>query len=397
MRYALALTALLLLAAGARAEIAVSANDGKQKRPDDVVWPEPDSISVLDIRDGRIKLLGTVATPATMIGPPDAVAVAKDSSFALVTSGQKLEKGEIVPDDLLQVIDLSVPSNPRVVQTVHAGAQATGVSISPNGRLVLTANTAGDSVSVFRLRNRRLTPAGTVAVEKGSGPTDVFFLKDGKTAVVVGRQNFKLMLLSVDGDTVRDTGKVIISGRAPYGGVATHDGKYMLITNLQGPPLPPSPPAAAGRGRGGRGGRGGGSGSTIAMINVATGQVVAQTPVGNTSEHVTLSPDGKYAAVTILGSASGVTRLSPDFETNRCTLVLLGVGDGTLTRLSDIPGGHWCQGATFAADSRTILLQYAYEHQIAVFHVRDGKLVADPAAAISVGARPGAIATALTR
>ena len=36
-------------------------------------------------------VIGSVGAPASMIGPPTAVAVAPDNSFALVTCGQKLD------------------------------------------------------------------------------------------------------------------------------------------------------------------------------------------------------------------------------------------------------------------------------------------------------------------
>src|SRR5579864_4676309 len=86
----LGLTILLAMSVAASAEIAVSANDGKQVRAGDIVnGPQPDSISVLNISGDHVKLVGSVAAPAAMIGPPAAVAVSKDSRFALVTACQK--------------------------------------------------------------------------------------------------------------------------------------------------------------------------------------------------------------------------------------------------------------------------------------------------------------------
>ena len=127
--------AFLVLCSGAsQAEIAVSANDGKQIRPGDTVTgTTPDSVAVLDFGAGRAKVLGQVAMPAAMIGPPTAVAVARNGAFALVTSCQVMAGDTLVPADTLSVVDLSQPSHPRVIQTLHAGMGASGVSISPDG------------------------------------------------------------------------------------------------------------------------------------------------------------------------------------------------------------------------------------------------------------------------
>ena len=188
---------LLLTAAAARAEIFVSSNDGKQFRADDTIRPEPDTVSVIDVTNGKVKLLGSVAAPVALTGPPNLVAVTRDSRLAIVTSSQKLNGQVLVPDDRVSVIDVSVPSNPRLLQTVQAGSGASGVDISPDGKLVLVASTADDAITLFSLANKKLTRINQIILEKGSGSTDVMFLKDGKTALAVGRMNFRMMLLSV--------------------------------------------------------------------------------------------------------------------------------------------------------------------------------------------------------
>ena len=119
-------------------------------RPGDTITtPQPDSISVLNISDGKVQVLGSVLAPAAMIGPPGSVVLSKDSRFALVTSCQKLDGTKLLPDDLVEVVDLSNPAKPRVVQTAHAGPGASGISISPDGKLALVANTEDPTVTVF--------------------------------------------------------------------------------------------------------------------------------------------------------------------------------------------------------------------------------------------------------
>jgi DNA-binding beta-propeller fold protein YncE len=381
---------LLAMSVAASAEIVVSANDGKQMRPGDTVTrPEPDSISVLRVSGAKVKLLGSVAAPAAMIGPPASVAVSKNSRFALVTACQQLNGDKLVPSDTISVVDLSVPANPRVVQSAHAGPGASGVSLSPNGKLALVANTEDSTISVFSVRGEHIANAGRVQLVAGSRPTDVVFVPDGKTAIVVAQRHSNLEVLSVSGTEVKDTGRAISSGRMPYGAVVTHDGKYVINTNLGG--ASDAPAAAPHRPGGGMARQG-----TVSMANIATGNITASVVVGPTPEHVALSADGRYIAVVVANGTASV-RSAPDFKQVLGLLKIFAVGDGTLTPVAQSDTGHWCQGATFSRDDRTILLQCAAEREIEVFKFNGATLEQDKDATIAMGARPGAISTAFSR
>lgn len=389
---AAALGMLLAMSAAASAEIAVSANDGKQMRPGDTVTqPEPDSVSVLKISDGKVKLLGSVAAPAAMIGPPASVAVSRNSRFALVSACQKFSGDKLVPNDVVSVIDLSVPSNPRVVETAHAGPGASGVSISPNGKLALVANTEDSTISIFTVSGEHITKTGQVQLASGSRPTDVVFTPDGRTAIAVAQRASKLEVLSVKGTKVTDTGRSFSSGRMPYGAVITRDGKYVINTNLGGANDAPATPRRPGRGGGGMSRQG-----TVAMTNIATGKVTASVVVGPTPEHVALSGDGRYIAVVVANGTASV-RSDPKFNQVLGLLKIFAVGDGSLTPVAQSDTGHWCQGATFSQDSKTILLQCAAEREIEVFKFNGTMLEQDKNATIAMGARPGAIATSYSR
>jgi DNA-binding beta-propeller fold protein YncE len=385
---AVAMAALLLASAGAHAELAVSANDGKQMRPHDTInYVEPDSVTVLDITGKGVKRLGTVAAPACMIGSPTAVAVSKDSRFAIVTACQKMENGKLVANDTASVIDLSQPARPRVIQTIHTGNQPGGVSISPNGKLALIANGQDNSVSVFSIAGKTLTAAGTVKLPEKSGPSDVVFTPDGKTAIAVGRGDSQLMILSVNGTQVAYTGRSFSPGRTPYGAVVTHDGKYVINTNLGGATPPPGSPAP---------GRGARRAGTISMSDIASGKVVQSVEVGPTPEHVAMSGDGKYIAVVVANGTASV-RSDPKWDSVLGLLEIYKVGNGTLTPAGRSDTGHWCQGATFSRDNKTLLLQCAAEREIEVFHYDGSTLTWDKGASIPIGARPGSISTAYSR
>src|SRR5689334_118686 len=111
---ALVATSLAGLASfAAHAEIVVTANDGKMvlENGNAVVrkQPLPDTVSVVDLTDGVLKLLGEVPAPASVVGPPPSVAIAPDGSFALVTGAMKVDPADAtktIPDDKLSVIDI---------------------------------------------------------------------------------------------------------------------------------------------------------------------------------------------------------------------------------------------------------------------------------------------------
>jgi DNA-binding beta-propeller fold protein YncE len=394
------------------AQIAVSANDGKQVRPgDDPPGIRADTVSTIDLNQYPPKVLATINVPASMIGPPNAVAVAPDSSFAIVTACQKVDPQDatkLLPADTVSVVDISDPKKPKLIQTAEAGPGASGVSFNSAANLVLVANTGG-TISVFSLAKKKLSKVGDVQLEDGSGPTDVVFSRDGKKAYVVERAGSRLAILNVDGTKVTNTGQSIVTGSSPYGIAITPDGRYGVNTNLQGAidPNATMRRPAGGAGAVAPGSQGGGGegqaaaaparraprSGTITLVDLQTNQVVDSEVVGPTPEHVVLSPNGKYAEVTVAnGAASSMT--DANYSTTHGLMLVYGVDGGKLTKLASTDTGHWCQGATWNKDNNEILLQCATEHHIEVYKFDGSSLKMDNAATLKFDARPGAIATA---
>jgi DNA-binding beta-propeller fold protein YncE len=391
-------------------QIAVSANDGKQLRPgDDPSGVRPDTVATIDLNPYPPKVLATIQVPASMIGPPNAVAVASDSSFAIVTACQKIDPGDttkLLPTDTVSVVDISDPKKPKVIQTVGAGSGASGVSFNSAMNLVLVANTSG-SISVFSLAKKKLAKLSDVQMEDGSGPTDVVFSRDGKKAYVVERGGNRLAILNVDGTNVTNTGQSIVTGASPYGMAITPDGRYAINTNLQGAidPNARSRRPMAGAGTSGSANVGPVQGAveqspvrqprsgTITLVDLQTNQVVDSAQVGPTPEHVVLSPNGRYAEVTVAnGAASSIT--DANYNTTHGLMLIYGIEGGKLTKLATTDTGHWCQGATWNKDSNEILLQCATERHIEVYKFDGTSLSMDNGATLKFDARPGAIATA---
>jgi len=111
---------------------------------------------------------------------------------------------------------------------------------------------------------------------------------------------------------------------------------------------------------------------------------------------VTLSPDGKYAAL-VLANGAATTKSDPKYSQITGILKVFAVGAGTLTEVAHADSCHWAQGATFSPDGKLILQQCAAEREILVFRFDGQSLVQDKDATLKVEARPGAIATGVSR
>src|SRR2546429_2928680 len=132
---ALSLAAFMSITSSASAQLALSANDGKAVLIDGVnsvpTNPSADSVAVIDLNATPPKVVAEIQAPASVVGPPLSVAVARDESFALVTGATKLDPADpkkTVPDDKLTVIDLKA-SPPKVSAQLQAGKGAAGVRI----------------------------------------------------------------------------------------------------------------------------------------------------------------------------------------------------------------------------------------------------------------------------
>jgi len=389
IRIFLGALALSAFAGAAQAELAISANDGKQLRTGDPTPVTPDSISVIDMGHYPPKVLSTLHVPASMIGPPGAVAVGPGEKFAIVTAAEKYNPanpGKPDPDDKVSVIDLTTPSSPKIIQSLTAGPGASGVSINRAGTLALVAAKGESAIYIYTVAGNHLTPAGKVALDAGSNPTDVVFTPDGRKALAVAQGTSKIVELAVNGSTVTKTGNDVAPGRMPYGAVVTPDNAYSINTNLGGA-LDAAAPAPGQRAR---------RVGTISMIDLKAHKLVASAEVGQTPEHVALSADGKYvAAVVANGTASA--KSDPKFASVLGILRVFRVGPGTLTEVAKADSGHWCQGATWSDNGKVILLQCATEREIEVFHFDGKSLVQDKAASMTVESRPGSIASLHSR
>ena len=129
------------------------------------------------------------------------------------------DKWKIVPDDKVFIVDLTAKP-PKLIDTLHAGKQASGMAINRAGTLALIANRADNTVSVLTISGKEVKVVGTVALAPKDAPSQqlsaVAITPDGKRALVVKALANKVALLDIDGTTVTYKGYDMTTGVFPY-------------------------------------------------------------------------------------------------------------------------------------------------------------------------------------
>ena len=367
-------------AASGRAQIAVSSNDNKTVNLNGVNTvvrnPQPDTATIIDIGVSPPKVIGEIPTPGNWQAPPQSVAISPDESIALVTNSSKIDPADptkTTPDDTMSVIDLKA-APPKVIATLHAGRGATGVSINRAGTLALVANRGDGTVSVFTISGKTVTPAGAVDLgDPNCGPGLPVFTPDGKRAFVTRNNDHKVSMLSVTGNKVEYTKRDVSANLRPYGIEISPKGDAAYVANIGNGPT--------------------GSVDTISVLDLTfdTPRMVDSIAVGIVPEGIALSPDGAFLAVNVM-NGSNVPKTAGWYH-DFGILKIMRVKGTTVTPLTqtNVPG-HWCEGAAWSRNQKTILVQCMVEKAIFVYGF-DGKTLT-PAGSIKVNGGPAGLRTA---
>src|SRR5450432_2845419 len=343
------------------ADIIVSAQDGKFVRVEGrATYPEPappDSLVVLDASrfPPVVKATVDVGLEHTVQGPPQAVAITPDGKLAIVAAPTRYDyaaKKELF-DNFVQVVDIEA-SPPKLVGNVDVGGHPNGLSINRDGTLLLAAAHDG-TVKVLSISGKTVKMVDQVKVgdKRLSG---ISFTADGKAAIVALRDENGAAVLSVDGTTVKNTGEKISTGVNPYAVDISSDGQWAIIGNTGT-------------------GRAVADADVVTLVNVSKRpfRAVQQISVPATPEGVAISPDGKWIAVS---SMVGSGLLATDADRQKLgKVVLYAIKDGVATLVNELPGGEAAQGVVFTQDSKNILVQFDVERALALYTIRDGKLV----------------------
>jgi DNA-binding beta-propeller fold protein YncE len=350
---------VLLSCSVASAEIAVSANDAKPKLTDGVVSVDPnrgsDNIAILDMQGPMPKVIATVDNvPTSVVGPPSSVAITPDEGLALVSASTKIDPSDstkTTSDNTLTVIDLKA-SPPAVIAKLEAGAGASGISINKQGTLALVANRNDGTVSIFTISGKTVTPAGKVDTgNPKSGPNHAAISPDGKFALLTRFGDHMTTVLSIDGAKVEMTKRNIFAGLQPDAVEITQDGAWAVTANI---------------------GMGQGDADTISLIDLKLNppRVVDTVTTGQSPEHLTISRDGKWIAVSV---QNGSNRPAASGYFNQNGLVQIFTIKGRkLVKVAEAVQGGWPQGVAFSRDGKTLLAGNMVQRSVWVYSF-DGK------------------------
>lgn len=361
------------------AQVVISANDGKAVLVDGVntVPPNaaPDTVTVIDFSATPPRIIGEVAAPNSVIGPPGNVAITPNGTLAIVSSSTRIDPADstkTVPDDRLTVIDLT-GATPAVSATVRAGRGASGVAINPAGTLALVANRSIGTISVFTIAGKTLTPSATVDLSApDSGPSQIAITPDGRMALVTRNNDSLVSVLTIAGTTVTYGKQDIVAGLKPYGMEITPDGALAFVANI------------------GAGGTGGADTVSVIDLKSTPARAVDHITVGPTPEALAISPDGRHVAVTVM-NGTNAPKASPFFQ-DFGRLRIFRIENQSMVPVTEARVGHWCQGVAWTRDSRSVLAQCMTEREIMVFGFDGRALTARPA--IKVNGAPAGIRAA---
>jgi DNA-binding beta-propeller fold protein YncE len=377
----LAACATTAIPAAAMADVVLSSNDGHTVMDAAKALVAPasvaaDTITVIDVTSYPPTIKATFEAPGSVVGPPGAIWISKDESWGIVTSATKADpaatkSGGIGPDDRVTVFDLT-SNPPKVVQSLNAGLGATQVRLSPDGTLALIANRTEGTLSVFSVKEKRLTAVGKVDTGNAKSlPSAVDFVDD-RNALLTRGGDHMVNVLHIEGTTVTIDQRPITTGVSPYTMDINPAHTLAAVSNM---------------------GRGDGDQDSISLIDLRSQpyHTVGTFGVPSGPEPLKFSPDGRYLAV---GAQNGSTKPpTHPFHHNNGLLGLYAVEGQTLRKIAEEPIGAWAEAVAFSRDGKTVLIQSMQDRAIEVFRW-DGEALQRGKSLPIAGAGPESFATA---
>lgn len=314
--------------------------------------PGNDAVLILDLADPmNPKIVGNLPLKNSVIGPPVNLAIDPTNSIALVADsinvtkdGDALKQG---PDDKVYVIDLKA-SPPKLIDTITAGKQPSGLSINRAGTLALVANRAGKSITVLSIKGKDVKVIDTV--DMGDEVSQVVFTPDGKRALATKFSAHKVALLDVDGDKVTYNKFDLPAGLWPYNVDVTPNGQIALTSDN------------------GAAGSSDGSVDTTSVIDLEAKppRVIDRVVVGDGPEGVAISPKGNVAVSVIL---AGSNNKPAYFYHRNGHLTVLRIDGKKVTKVKEIEVGGLPEAVAFTPDGRYLYVGNYLDKDISILRV----------------------------
>jgi DNA-binding beta-propeller fold protein YncE len=370
----------LVAAQYVNAEIMVVGIDRKfaydQNATRQALAPGHDAVMFFDLKNpAKPQLIGSIALENSILGPPTNVAITPDESMALVANSVHSEQTETgwkaVPANELFVIDLK-SSPPRLLQTLELGRQPSGLSISRDGKLVLVANRDSKTISVLAIRNGLVSLVDTFPT--GDSVGSVAITPDGHHAVATTTLTHKLMLLNISDDLKLRVERELWVGLFPWNVAMAPDGRSALVNNI------------------GNAGQSDGSAKTVSVIDLAGPQAFVRehVSVGDAPEGVAYSPNGKFAAVTILQGSYDAPQTAW-FKKEAGAATLLAVSEKSTRVANSVPVGAFPEGIAFAADNQHVYVGNFRSNSISILKVNEADRLVDTGHTIELPGPPASL------
>jgi DNA-binding beta-propeller fold protein YncE len=373
--------ALACSAQAARAQYLVSGND--EKRSWDAAGklidlpPGKDSVSIIDIRN-RVepKIVATLPLKNTIHGPPTNLAITPDNRMALVANSlDAIPDGagwKDVPDNEIFIIDLTA-NPPKLVSTVTAGKQPSGMAIDHGGNFALVADRADNAVSLLNVNGKAKSASLVATVPMripDADPTAVAITPDSKRALVTLTHANKVALMTIDKGKLTDTGYAMTTGIYPYNVQITPDGKLGLVNN-QGS------------------GASDGQADTLSVIDLELNppRVVDQVMVGDGPEGLAVSPAGGYAAALLLNGTGSPK--SAFYHHQHSIVALLKIEGKKVVKVAEAQVDGSSEGIAFSPDGRFLYVGSFSEGVLAILRLQSEKLM--PVGSLKLPGHPASL------
>jgi DNA-binding beta-propeller fold protein YncE len=359
---AAALCALTLGSGIASAQIMIVGNDQKpgwDKEGNAVLNPGGhDTLSIIDMsKPEALRVVATIPLDNSIAGPPTNLAITPSHDLALVANSVKSVEKDGKPanatDNRLFVVDLKA-NPPAVISTLQLGKRPSGLAINAAGTLALVTNRGDGTISVLSIHGKDVKVVDTVTV---GTPADqvaaVAITPDGKRALVAKPAANKIAVLAIDGDKVSYDKHDLPAGIFPYNVVIAPDGKLALTADN------------------GNHGTSDGNVDTVSVIDLEAKpiRVINHITVGDSTEGLAISPDGKFAASIEARGSNKPASVWYHHPTGAVTVLRI---DGKkVSRIGEVNVGRLPEGGVFSPDSKYLYVGNFIDKNLSVLQVSD--------------------------
>ncbi len=333
-----------------------------------------DSILIVDLANPlEPKIVTNLQLKNSVVGPPTNLAIDPTGSIAIVADSMNVIKDgdalKMVPDDKIYVIDLK-SSPAKVIDTITAGKQPSGLSINATGNLALVANRADKSITVLSISGETVKVTDTIPMS--DEVAHVVFTPDGKHALAAKNAANKVALLDVAGDKVTYSKRDLLTGLYPYNVEVSASGQIALTADN------------------GDGGTSDGNVDTVSVIDLTLQppRVVDHVTVSDSPEGLAISPKNNLAvAVDALGSNKNKKAF---FYHKNGVVTVLRIQGKKVAKLKDIEVGGLPEGAVFTPDGKYILVGNYIDQDFSILRV-NGTDVTDTGKRFKVPGHPASV------